>query len=278
MKAWFSLYKKEFDDYSFAGLLFIGVIFILQLLFFIFVYRDVLNMMPFEFVDSDDVALALILFYMFLLFLYFVSMIYLGDKIISKDLESNTIYFLLSLPRRGWQIVLAKFSAALSWFILVPLFNIVSTILLSLIFVPGFSFEIVREIVMDLLITDRGLLLELLFFMLIYYGSAILVFFGLQFSYLLSNFFYNNQLKRLVEFTVSFQIIYCLFRLNSGLRLLVDKLGVDLSLSVSSDYFVTSEGALISDKLNLLPIITCFLGVLLLIFGSSLLLEKHLEV
>ena len=264
MKAFLELYKKEFKSLYSLGIIIIGSVFILQLLFFVFVYRG-------GYIGIDDVFPLIFLLYLGIVLFYPILIFKVGStKSLKKECERDTIYFILSLPRRGWQLILVKFISLFSWNLLAPIINGFTLLVLSRIFISGMNFRVLINKVIDLF-DKGGFMGEIIVVIFIVYGISILIYFVEQFSFLLSTFFNNEKIKRLISFVVFFQVIYCLYRLNYVLRIVFDRLNLNFTILISR------EGVLFN-TFDFLPVITCLLGVMLLFAGSSFLIEKHMEV
>ena len=116
MRAWWNLYKKELYNLAFFSV----VIVLLVLAWEVFLLYKADSWM-------GDIAVGL----SFLpFFLYPLLALLLGYNSYRQEWKEDTQYFLLFLPRRGWEIGLAKTAAAMTFYIAICLL----TILLIVVF------------------------------------------------------------------------------------------------------------------------------------------------
>ncbi|MFW6381258.1 MAG: ABC transporter permease subunit, partial [Bacillota bacterium] len=111
MKACYHLYKKEINSLMFLQ----SVILLLIFGWFFFLYY------------KAPVWPAPVIFGLGFLPLTFLPLLMLwqGYHSFKKEWENDTIYYLLSLPRRGWQLILPKLFAGLTVYFIATVISLV---------------------------------------------------------------------------------------------------------------------------------------------------------
>ena len=103
MRAWWELYKKEILD---------------MIILYCCYLPGIVAWEIFLFYKADKWIIWLAFGLSFVPFaLYPILILWLGYNSYRQEWKDDTHYFLLSLPRRGWEIGLAKLAASMSFYI-----------------------------------------------------------------------------------------------------------------------------------------------------------------
>ncbi|MFP4015738.1 MAG: ABC transporter permease [Halanaerobiales bacterium] len=256
MKAWWELFKKEISSLGFFTMVVLLLIFAWELFLF---YK----------IDSWTPVVAFGLG--FLPFSFFPLLIlWLGYNGFRQEWKDDTNYFLLSIPRRGWEISLAKLAASMSFYIVVTLL----TVLFIFWFHQGY---IQREILATIPegVFRGGFITDYMTKMtLVYIISALFTYIVAQFSQLVSLFF--DRFRGFITIVVYLIVNYVIYRGATLLSPLFNWLPdfpvrafneTGMGLVQRFTFYVGSG-----------PIIAIFLLIIGLFFSGAWLLEKQLEV
>lgn len=200
---------------------------------------------------------------------YPLLMLLLGYQSFRKEWRDDTMYFLLSLPRRGWTLILSKVLSVFSVVLIFFGFHLLFYFLLQReafqLFNVIFSFVSVENPVLNIILLGAGFIL----WGLVLYMLA-------QFSYLIASFYHRFRwLVSIIVFIISYYL----------LQRLTFMLGVLFSWLPSYSVYYALRGESIHDGpisgyilLETAPLAGGILAVLLFLGFGSYLLEKHLEV
>ncbi|MFW6035086.1 MAG: ABC transporter permease [Halothermotrichaceae bacterium] len=246
MRAWWEIYKKEIFSISF----FLLVVVLLVLGWELFLFYKI---------DTWEEGLPFAL--SFLPFSFFPLLIlWLAFNSYRAEWKDETSYFLLSIPRPGWQISLAKISAGMTFYIAVTL---VTSILIYLFH---------RELIMEGLnsapaVITTGFITETLVkVFLINWLSALVTYVLVQFSYLVSLFY--NRFRGLITLVVYILTNYLVYRLGGLLAPLFNWAPDFMVRSINGNGFAIGSG----------PFIASGIAVIALFMLGSWMLENQLEV
>lgn len=255
MRAWWELYKKEIYSIGFFTMVVLLLLFAWE--FFLF-YK------------SSAWPLELTFGLSFLPFSFFPLLIlWLGYNAYRQEWKDDSNYFILSIPRRGWEISLAKLTSSMSFYIVV-------TLLTSLL-IYLFNQEYINTVIIgnapacifeDNLVS--GLLMRSL---LVYWLTALAIYVITQFSQLISLYF--DRFRGLVTVIVFIVTHYIIFRgaviLSPLFNWLPDfpvkAVNEGMGLVQRFTFYIGSG-----------PIIASTLLIIALFFFGSWLLEHQLEV
>ncbi|MFW5992455.1 MAG: hypothetical protein ACOCQN_04610 [Halanaerobiaceae bacterium] len=189
MRAWWELYKKDLFTLGFFMLVVILLVFAWE--FFLF-YK----------IDAWPGGLTFSL--SFLPFSFFpLLLLWLGYNGFRAEWKDDTNYFLLSLPRHGWEISLAKLAAAMTFYLVVPLV----TALLIYIFQWG-PFKNMMEIP-EFILEGQWAIKTIFKIFVFYWLSGLALYIITQFSQLVSLFYDRFRgLVTIVVFIISNYLVY----------------------------------------------------------------------
>lgn len=256
MRAWWELYKKELYSIGF----FIMVTFIL-----VFVWEF------FLFYKMNSWPLGVSFGLSFLPFTFFPFLVlWLGYNSYRQEWKDNTNYFLLSIPRRGWEISLAKMVSSMTFYLGITLFAFLLIFLFHQNFIAS---QIASEIPEGAL--SNGLAVNLMLKMvLVYWLYGMFIYIIIQFSQLISLFFNRFRgLITIIVFTLSNYIVFRgasilapLFRWvpDFSIRSFTD---IGMRVSKSNTIYIGSG-----------PIISSLLVLAGLFILGSWIIEKQLDV
>lgn len=256
MRAWWELYKKEILALSF----FTVVIFLALFAWEIFLFYK-----------ADKWIIWLAFGLSFVPFaLYPILILWLGYNSYRQEWKDDTHYFLLSLPRRGWEIGLAKLAASMSFYIGISLV----TLLMIFVFHHGF----IRGMVIDNIYKNAlepgmfiGLAIRLL---LAYWIHGLTLYIAAQFSQLVSLFY--DRFRGLITIIVFSLFPYVVYR---GAILLAPLFRWLPELSLGNFvYFEFGIPRIISLSIGSGPFVAYVLMITAMFLLGSWLVEKHLEV
>lgn len=255
MKTWFALYKKELYALTFFAL----VVSLIMLGWVIFLWYKAphwpeglafgLTFIPFSF--------------------YPLLMLWLGYSSFRQEWKDETSYFMLSIPRPGWQLNLSKLVAGVTFYAGIILLNILVIYFFHLDFIKlilGESPELLGETgrwVAGMI--GQGLLYYLLLGVIVYVVS--------QFSQLISQFY--SRFRGLISIVVFILSYYLIYRGGSILAPLF-KWVPDLSIWIPGGEFNPAGRVLLT--VDLAPLIVSALIIIAIFFSGSRILERHLEV
>ena len=251
MKSWLELYKKEI----YANIFFTTVVSILVLVWELFLFYK-LNAWPAELVFG--LSFVPFGFFPFL-------MLWQGYHSFNREWKDETIYFLLSLPRSGWQLTLSKLSAGMTVYTAISIFTMIIIYFVN-------QNQIYRFLSMMPEFIDWFYIIKMMVKVLLGYlvlGLAIFSF--SQFSNLISQFY--NRFRGLISIVVYMISVYLVYRVGYLLSYLLEWLpdipvqGMFNPGNMMQKVYIGS-GSLIG---SLIVLTVIFLT-------GSWLLENHLEV
>ncbi|MGM0411436.1 MAG: ABC transporter permease [Bacillota bacterium] len=250
MRSWFTLYKKELRSIFFFLLVSILVI---------------LGWELFLFYKSSVWPRELILGLSFLPTSFFpLIMLWQGYQSFRHEWKDNTIYMLMSLPRKGWQITLAKLATGFTYYISVTLFTALMILIVNdKSIIPSLPPYITKEFIYRS--TFLGSFAYVIFGMIPYILS--------QFSCLVSRFY--SRFKGLISIVVFVLTNYFIYRVASIISPIFNWLP-----NIPLKGFTQSMGEISYHTIyiNSAPIISLLLMVAIIFYLASLLFEKYLEV
>ncbi len=256
MKTWFALYKKELYAIAFFAL----VLSLIMLGWVLFLWYKAphwpeglafgLSFIPFSF--------------------YPLLMLWLGYNSFRQEWKDETSYFMLSIPRPGWQLSLSKLAAGLTFYGGITLLNLLLIYFLHhLVFIkpilkenPELLGEMGRRVAGMI---GKGLLYYLLLGVIVYVVS--------QFSQLISQFY--SRFRGLISIIVFVLSYYLIYRGGSILAPLF-KWVPDLPIRIPGGEFNPTGEVLLT--VDLAPLIVSALIIIAIFFSGSRILERHLEV
>lgn len=254
MRAWWELYKKEL--YTLSFLLLVVVLLISFWNLFLFFKIDVW---------PEGVSFGL----SFLPLSFFpIIILWLAYNSYQQEWKDDTNYFILSIPRRGWEIGLAKVASFMTFYIVVSL--------VSVTFILIFHQSLIRELIG--VIQDEAINIGIIHrviikILLAYWIGALGIFIKVQFSQIVSLFY--DRFRGLITIIVFLITNYGLLRMT-GILCKLFRWCPDLLLeSFNVSYFFVEN---LNIKIGSGPIIaTLLLDIVVFLLGSWI-LEKHLEV
>ncbi|NLM97558.1 MAG: hypothetical protein GX175_08120 [Halanaerobiaceae bacterium] len=254
MRAWWELYKKELYTLSFL---------LLVVLLLIFAW----NLFLFFKIDVWPKGISFLL--SFLPFNFFpLIVLWQAYNSYQQEWKDETNYFILSIPRRGWEIGLAKIAAFMTFFITVSLFAFI----LILIFQQGLIKEImerIKEYAIDMGAIYR-IVLMLIF---VYWITALGVYIRVQFSQIFSLFY--SRFRGLITIIVFIILNYFMIRLGFILSRFFrwcPEITLE-SLNLSGPFFTSLDRVINSGFI----VASMLLHAAIFLLGSWI-IEKHLEV
>ncbi|MEJ6949623.1 hypothetical protein [Natronospora cellulosivora (SeqCode)] len=251
MRAWWSLYKKEFAN----NLFIMSVIILLTLAWQIFLFFRI-----------DIYGLSFGLSFLPIAF-YPLIVLYMGYNGFKQEWKDDTNYFILSLPRYGWQISLAKLASVMSFFIVVSVVSLFLTYILQYRFInPEILIPEISQI-RDILI--KSVIQLFIGYLFIGLGIYILA----QFSQIISLFY--NRLRGLITVIVFILSHYLIFR---GATLLAPLLGWLPDIPIET--FNYNNGLLNTFVIYIGsgPFVGLLIMLIALFLLASWILESQLEV
>ncbi|MFW5991694.1 MAG: hypothetical protein ACOCQN_00700 [Halanaerobiaceae bacterium] len=253
MKGWWKLYKKDL----YAILFFLLVVILLVSAWQLFLYYRI-NRYPSELVFG----LGLIPFLFFPLL-----MLWQGYQGFRREWKEETAYFLLSLPRPGWQLALSKLLAGVTFYLVTIGYSI-----LLLYLVNGSTVtDIFRHLPEVIERNVVGMILTRVFIFSVISGIAIYIL--SQFAFLIGRFY--ERFNGLVSILVYILSVYITFRGGSILAPLLNWLP-NLSFPVQfSNSGLTEVRTL---YLGSGPIFGSIVIIIVLFWLGSYVLAEHLEV
>ncbi len=254
MRSWWELYKKEFKSVSFFMLVTLLIVTAWQLFL---LYR--LGTWPGEVVFG----LGFIPFSLFPLLA-----LWLGYNSFRQEWKDDTIYYLLSLPRPGWQLTLSKLAAGMSLYLITTIFTI-----FSIYFVNRNGFiNLIEKDLPAYMSTNwiTGIVIRILIIYLL--SGSILYIIG-QFSQLISQFY--DRFRGFISIIVFIITSHILYRGGSILAPLFEW-APDIPVEVFTEKF--GQLNTFTVYLGTGPLIGSLLLLILIFYTGSWLLENHLEV
>ncbi len=192
MRAWWELYKKEIYSIGFFSMVVILLVFAWELFLF---YKAA--------AWSSEITFGL----SFLPLSFFPLLIlWLGYNAFRQEWKDDTNYFILSIPRRGWEISLAKLASAMTFYLGVTLINY----LLIYFFHQGFINQEVIAQAPEGLIANNFIINTLVKITLVYWLTALVIYIITQFSQLISLYF--DRFRGIVTVVVFITSNYIIFR------------------------------------------------------------------
>ncbi|MFW6028933.1 MAG: hypothetical protein ACOCRO_01625 [Halanaerobiales bacterium] len=254
MRAWWILFKKELSNNLFVIL----VIALLTIAWQVFLYYKAvswpyglsfgLSFLPFSF--------------------YPLVLLYMGYNAYRQEWKDDTSYFLLSLPRYGWQISLAKLASSMTFYILITALTI------GLIYI--FQHTFIRRAILDL--PGNINYMELIFniagrMLLAYIMMGLGIYVLSQFSQLISLFY--DRFRGLITVIVFILSNYLVYRAASFLAPL---LGWLPDIPITNLNILAGEVNTSRIYIGSGPFAGVFIVLLALFLLASWLLETQLEV
>jgi hypothetical protein len=250
MSSWFELYKKELRSISFF--LLVSVLIILGWQFFL-LYK----------IDNWPLGLSFGLSY--LPFGFFpLIMLWQGYQSYRQEWKDDTIYFLLSLPRPGWVVSLAKLMAGLTYQFVTVALNLIMVYIIS------------RQTFWSLrpsYVTEEWILSIALKLFIVYIVIGLSLYILSQFSYLISRFY--DRFKGLISIVVFVLSSYVIYR-GSAIIAPVFKWLPDFPVRIIQEGMKSFEPTTIYVGSG--PIVASFILLILLFALGGKLLDSHLEV
>lgn len=248
MRSWWSLYKKDLSAKLFFML--VVVLLVTGWQFFLFYKLD----------NLPEVSFGL----SFLPFAFFPFLIlWLGYSSFKQEWKDNTIYFLLSLPRTGWQLTLSKLAAGMTFYFSVSIYT---TILIYF-----FHRNRIGKFLVDL--PELPLTRIITWIVIIYIMYGLTIYILIQFSQLVSQFYDRFQgFISLLVFLISSHIT---FRGGSILAPLF-KWAPDIPIESISEFY--GQVNVYTIYLGTGPLIGSLVVLVLFFMAGSWLLENQLEV
>lgn len=250
MSGLLELYKKELR--SIAFFLLVSVLIILGWQFFL-LYKAT------NWPEGVAFGLSYIPFAFFPLI-----MIWQGYQSYRQEWKNDTIYMLLSLPRPGWVISLSKLLAALTYYLVTVVLNMVMVYFVSQ---QHFWSEMLP------VVTEKWVLSMAFKTVIAYIVMGISIYILSQFSCLVSRFY--DRFKGLISIVVFILSSYIIYRGGAILAPLFKWLP-DLPVKIMSESLATFEPATI--HIGSGPIIASLILIILLFSLGGKLLEDYLEV
>ena len=246
-----SLWKKELREISFSGL----ALLLLTAAFYAFLYYQ-----------ARPGTIQIILGVIYLPFIiYPLYLLFQGYRTFSREWRERTIFLLKSLPRSGYEIILAKFLAAA-----VVLIILMAASSAGIYFVISRNFTAVSQILPpEITALNWGAVLG--WGSVIYFWLCGFAYFTAQLSSLTSRFF--NRFRWLVTLLVFYLVNYLTIRLAGYLGWIFDWLP-----NVRHYVIGQAEEAAGLIEVNGGGLAAAVLILLILFIISSLLLERTLEV
>ena len=193
MRAWWELYKKEIYSLSFLAMVVVLLI-------------SVWNIFLFFKIDVWPKGLSFGLSFLPLSF-FPIIILWLAYNSYQQEWKDDTNYFILSIPRRGWEIGLAKAASFMTFYIAASLVSVI----LILFFHQGLIREIIGEI--QEYAINTGVLYRVVTKMLFAYLIAALgLYIKVQFSQIVSLFY--DRFRGLITIIVFLITNYGMFRLT----------------------------------------------------------------
>lgn len=255
MRAWWELYKKEL--YSIGFLITVALLLIIGWELFLF-YK----------MDTWGQEMSFGLSFLPLSFLPLL-ILWLGYNAYRQEWKDDTSYFILSIPRRGWEISLAKLVSAMSFYIAATLV----TYLLIYTFNKGYIYTFFIDEAPAGFAIGSFLKEIIIKSTLVYWVSALIVYIITQFSQLISLYF--DRFRGLITIIVFVLSHYVIFRAATILSPLFNWLpdfpvrSYQMKMGLFHEFtFYLGSG----------PIIASSVLVIALFFLGSWLVEKQLEV
>ncbi len=256
MRAWWELYKKEINTIGFFSL--VVILLVLAWEFFL-LYK----------IDAWPQELTFGLSFLPLSF-FPLLILWLGYNAYRQEWKDDTNYFILSIPRKGWEISLAKLASSMTFYIIVTL----ATYLLIYFFHQGFIYQELIAQAPEGIFVGNFIIDTMVKITLAYWLVALVIYILTQFSQLISLYF--DRFRGLVTVVVFILSNYFIFRLATLLSPLFNWLpdfpvrvfnesGIGL---VQRSTFYIGSG----------PIIASTLLIVALFLLGSWLLENQLEI
>ena len=253
MRSWFSLYKKELYRLVFFTLIVFLIVTGWQ---FFLVYK--LAKWPAELVFGLS----------FLPFSFFpLIMLWQGYQSFRYEWKDDTAYFLLTLPRSGWQITLAKLTAGMTFYIGITLYNILILLIANRSVINLFMSDFPENVTPKLItngFTD---------FTILYLISGLAIYILTQFSYLISRFY--NRFNGMISIVIFVLSVYIVHRGGSLLAPLL-KWMPDIPVRVMEGMAGIAQERII--YIGSGPLLGSLIMLILLFLAGSWIFEKQLEV
>ncbi len=253
MKAWWHLYRKEIINLAF----FILIVFLLITMWLLFLAYK-LGRWPGELVFGLS----------FLPLSFFpLIMLWQGYQSFRYEWKDDTAYFLLTLPRPGWQITLSKLAAGMTIYIVFTIYTIISIYVANRDFIGGLFSELPANTMEGELI---NVLLQIIF---LYIIAGMVIYILAQFSYLISRFY--NRFNGVISIVIFILSVYILHRGGSILAPIFRWMPDIPIHSVQMVAGITRENVI---YIGSSPFVGSFIMLIFLFLLGSWFLENYLEV
>lgn len=256
MRAWWELYKKELFTLGFFMLVVLLLVFAWELFLF---YK----------IDVWPEGLAFGLSFLPLSF-FPLLILWLAFNGYRSEWKDDTNYFLLSLPRHGWEISLAKLTAAMTFYLAAPL--------VTLFFIYIFQWGSLKELLADVpeaIIRGQWAIETIIKAFIVYWLFGLANYIITQFSQLVSLFY--DRFRGLITIIVFIISNYIVYRGGSVLAPLLNWLP-DFPVEVMNEPTYGMGLQKFTIYIGSGPLIGSALLLVGLFFFGSWLLENQLEV
>ncbi|MFW6306298.1 MAG: hypothetical protein ACOC1N_02820 [Bacillota bacterium] len=214
MRAWWELYKKEINSLAFFTTVVLLLVFSWEL---------------FLFYKASSWPLGLSFGLSFLPFsLFSVLILWLGYNGFRQEWKDDTNYFLLSLPRRGWELTLAKLAAGMTFLLVVTLVT------------TGLIYLFQKDFINYVLGQTSNIGLEE---------------FAAESNMKVKEFAYESVWKTLLSFWVSSLAVYIITQFSQLISLFFDRFRgfITIVVFIFTNYFIYRGATLLSVLFNWLP-------------------------
>jgi len=253
MRSWWSLYKKEIYNIWFFSLIVFLIVTGWQLFL---VYK--MGRWPAELIFGLS----------FLPLSFFpLIMLWQGYQSFRYEWKDDTAYFLLTLPRSGWQITLAKLTAGMTFYILTTLYTLLIIYLSNQSIINVFLADLPMNINTELLLNPFYQMTVM------YIISGIVIYILAQFSYLISRFY--NRFNGIISIVIFILSVYIVHRGGSLLGPIF-KWIPDIPIHIMDGMAGVFQERIVYVGTG--PIIGSLIMLIVIFFAGSWIFEKHLEV
>lgn len=253
MRAWWDLYKKEINLIVFFSAVVMLITFAWELFLF---YK--INKWP----------MGLPFGLGFLPFSFFPLLIlWLGYNSFRQEWKDDTNYFILSLPRYGWEISLAKLAAGMTFYTLTSLFTLISIYFFQQSFIKTALAEV------TIIASNVWIINNLIKAYFVFWLMGLGIYIVAQFSQLISLFY--DRFRGLITIVVFILANYVIFRGGSFLAPALKWLP-DIPVQVLNDTMMGIQEFTV--YLGSGPLVGSALIIIGMFLTGSWLLQRYLEV
>jgi ABC-type transport system involved in multi-copper enzyme maturation permease subunit len=253
MRAWWDLYKREINSITF----FSSVVMLLTFAWELFLFYKI---------DKWPMGLPFGLSFLPLSF-FPLLILWLGYNSFRQEWKDDTNYFIISLPRHGWEISLAKLAAGMTFYTLASFF----TLILIYFFHQSFIRNTLEEI--TVLVSEAWIVNNLVKAYLVFWLMGLAIYIVTQFSQLISLFY--DRFRGFITVIVFILANYIIFRGGSILAPALKWLP-DFPVHVFNDTMAGLQEFTV--YLGSGPLVGSALIIIGMFFTGSWLLEHYLEV